>query len=371
MNFITRILRLATYQLILRPIRKAWWSSIRALSYLHKRSGVQYHRYARLVQRKFFDFELKFGTFEDDQRTLAYFPKLKALMPGFPRQPKFSVLLPVYKVPPTLFAETLTSVGTQAYDNWELCVVDDASGDPRIAEMVEAFAKRHPGKVQFRVNEKNGHISETSNRCLDLAAGDYVALLDHDDRLTPNALAEMARFINFHDEPDVLYSDERVVDATGNAPWTPFLKPDWSPFLHLSVNYTTHLTVYKTDLIRRVGAFRKGYEGSQDHDLMLRAVEATKKPVVHVPFVLYQWRAIEGSTASGSDAKPYAATAGIKAVSEACARRGMPADVEWEKETVHYRIKFHLPTPPPLISIIIPTRDRPDLLKACLGTIFE
>ncbi len=331
-----------------------------------------YHSYNWIINRNFADFEPDYrGPMLDvDELTVDYYSKLRSVLPNFPHQPLISIVVPVYKVSPELLRDTLASVATQVYERWELCIVDDASKDPNLTEVIEAFARRHAGKVKFKANEVNGHISVTSNRCLEMATGEYVALLDHDDRLTPNALGEMIRYINMYDGPDILYSDERIISPAGNALNEPFLKPDWSPFLHLSVNYTTHLSVYRLSLLQKIGGFRAGYEGSQDHDLMLRATENTQKKIVHVPFVLYQWRAIKGSTASGSDAKPYAAIAGVKAVTESCTRRGMPAVVEWEPRTGHYRMKFELPKALPLISIIIPTKNCLELIKPCLETVF-
>lgn len=298
-----------------------------------------------------------------------YFDHLRALVASFPYQPKISVLVPVYKPDPQFFEQCLRSVEQQIYENWELCIVDDQSNDSRLTAIIDEVRRRHPNKVKFGSNQVNSHISVTSNHCLDLATGDYVALLDHDDRLYPNALAEIVRYILLRNEPEILYSDERTIDAQGEKLHQAYYKPDWSPFMHLSVNYTTHLSVYRTQLIRDIGGFRQGFEGSQDHDLMLRAVEATSKPIVHVPFCLYQWRAHAASTASTVAAKPYAAIAGEKAVGEALARRNRPAKVEYEPHTYHYRLKFELPKPPPLVSIVIPSCDKVDFLRACLESI--
>lgn len=288
-------------------------------------------------------------------------------------RPKMSILLPIYKVEPRFLAEALMSVERQVYPDWELCAVDDASGDPRLAAMLEDFAKRHPGKVKFAQNATNGHISITSNRCLELATGEFTVLLDHDDRLYPHALAEIVRHLNLLGEPDVMYSDERMVDATGAPSGDPFHKPTWSPFLHLCMNYTTHLSCYRTALIREIGGFRTGFEGSQDHDLMLRAVEATKKPVGHVPFCLYQWRSHPASTAGNleNSVKPYAAAAGEKAVSEALARRGRPAKVAYVPATGHYRVTFAVQEPHPLVSIVIPSKDAPQLIRRCLESVVQ
>ena len=299
-----------------------------------------------------------------------YYKNLKSAVDRLPSQPKISVLIPVYKVRPEYFLDALLSVARQTYENWEVCVVDDASNDAEIIKIIEKFAQNHPGKVKWSVNSSNMHISHTSNNCLKLATGEFVALLDHDDRLYPNALGEVVRHINYHDNPDILYSDERVVDENGALLNHPFFKPDFSPFFHMSVNYTTHLSVYNRELVKKSGGFRPGFEGSQDHDLMLRMTELTEKPIVHINFCLYQWRAHRESTAGNPEAKPYAALAGEKAVSEAMVRRGQPGVAEWEPDTLHYRLRFDLPETLPLVSIVIPSKDGLKLIKECLRSVF-
>ena len=305
------------------------------------------------------------------QSLTKYYNHLGHVVNEMPYQPKISILIPVYKVMPSYFWECLQSVAIQVYKNWELCIVDDCSNDPAINKIVEEFQARFPGQVHFLTNEVNSHISITSNNCLKLARGEYIGLLDHDDRLYPNSLSEVVRYINFKEKPDILYSDERTIDEHGNKLNDSYRKPDWSPFMHLCMNYTTHFSVYKRELIVNIGGFRKGFEGSQDHDLMLRAVEASSKPVVHIPFCLYQWRAHPLSTAASMSSKPYAAIAGEKAVTEALARRGRPAVVNYEPFTHHYRLDFALPSPLPLISIVIPNKNSFELLQHCLEAVFQ
>ena len=299
-----------------------------------------------------------------------YLIALRHAVDRMPYQPKISVLVPVYKVEPRYFEEALLSVGYQAWTNWEVCLVDDASGMPELRDIWENFAKAHPGKVKVKVHDKNRHISHASNSCLELADGDYIALLDHDDRLAPHALAEMVRYINLYEQPDILYSDERHIDGDGRHVHTPYFKPDFSPEMHLAVNYTTHLTLYRREVVKSVGGFRPGFEGSQDHDLMLRLCEVTKKKVVHVPFCLYQWRAHEASTAASSDSKPYAAAAGERAVKEALERRRRKGKVQWEQSTLHYRVTYDPPPSNPLISIIIPSKDSFEVIRTCLTSVF-
>ena len=299
-----------------------------------------------------------------------YYQSLANTVAELSYQPKISIVLPVYNVKESYFRECLKSVELQVYENWELCIVDDASTEIDVRSIVDEFSASHKEKYKFARNKINRHISVSSNEALKLASGDFIALLDHDDRLLPNALAEAVRFINLHNQPDILYSDESRVSEQG-AKETTYHKPGWSPFMHLSVNYTTHLSIYRTDLVRSLGGFREGFEGSQDHDLMLRMTEASNKPIVHIPLALYQWRAHPKSTARTSTAKPYTATAGIKAVSEACQRRGTPAEVSFEPETLHYRVKFKVKDPAKLVSIIIPSKNGFDLIEPCLRSLFE
>lgn len=300
----------------------------------------------------------------------SYYDRLAAVVENLPEQPLISILVPVYKVKTKFLYECLASIAAQVYPRWELCLVDDGSGDVAIADMIKNFARSFPNKVRYSIETQNRGICGASQLGLDLVSGSYVALLDHDDRLLPNALLEVVRCIQQHDQPDLLYSDESRINEEGIVEST-FHKPDWSPLYNLAGHYSTHLSIYRTSLIREIGGFRLGFEGSQDHDLMLRAVEMTTKPVVHIPLVLYQWRAHAESTARSRDAKPYAAIAGEKAVTEACLRRGWPAKVEFDTFLERYRVQFALKNPNALTSIIIPTRNAFELIEACLKSIFK
>jgi glycosyltransferase involved in cell wall biosynthesis len=306
---------------------------------------------------------------------LKYYKEQKEFIKELPYQPLMSILIPVYKVKKEFFFETLQSISAQTYSNWEVCLVDDHSQDPALLAIIKAFQKAYPQQTKFKIHERNQHISITSNTCLSLATGDYVVIVDHDDRLYPNALGEAVRYINLHGEPDILYSDECNIDAHGNRNRPVYHKPDWSPLMHLASNYTTHLSIYRRSLMEKIGGFRAGFEGSQDHDLMFRACEATQKPIVHIPFNLYQWRAHENSTAMSQEYKPYAAEAGVRAVQEALVRRNRPGSVSFNPVTLQYRIKYEIIKNPdgslPLVSIIIPSKDAPGLIKRCLDSVFQ
>jgi GT2 family glycosyltransferase len=278
--------------------------------------------------------------------------------------------MPVYKVKTQHLIEAIDSVIAQTYGDWELCIVDDHSEDEKIHRILQEYQKRFPEKIKCQFEKINHHISEASNIALKMSTGSYISFLDHDDRLYPNALGEVVRYINLYQNPDILYSDERNISENGEIQNLPFYKPDFSPFLHLSVNYTTHFSTYSRKIYEKIGGLRRGFEGSQDHDFMLRATEATDKEIVHIPFLLYQWRIHPGSSAQGIENKSYAIDAGIKAVSEALHRRKMPGKVGWDTYTQRYRLHLDI-NGSPKISILIPNKNSPVLLKKCLNSIFE
>ena len=280
-------------------------------------------------------------------------------------RPVISVLVPVYNTEERWLRKCIESVQNQFYPHWELCIADDCSPNPRVREILQEYARKdHRIKLIFR--ETNGHISEASNSALSLATGEFVALLDHDDELAPHALLENVLLLNQHPDADMIYSDEDKIDENGRR-YDPFFKPDWSPDTFLSQMYTCHLGVYRTELVRKIGGFRKGFEGAQDYDLVLRLTEETER-IYHIPKVLYHWRATPQSTASSATVKPYAQTAGLRALEEALLRRKVDGWVEQVDGVyrVHYVVSKE-----PLVSIIIPTRDMAELLDRCLLSLFE
>lgn len=281
--------------------------------------------------------------------------------------PLISLILPVYQTPELWLRRCLNSVQQQIYQNWELCIADDASPDSYIREMLQEYASRD-ARIKLVFRPLNGHIAKASNSALALATGEFIGLLDHDDELRPHALLEMAEAISAREGVGLLYSDEDKIDAEGHR-FGPYFKPDWNPDLLLSQNYICHFTVIRTDLARKVGGFRAGFEGSQDHDLILRCTEQLSPGQIHhISKVLYHWRAIEGSTALGRSAKDYAAAAGARAVYEHLQRIGSAAAVD-ELPHGHFRVRWPLPPMAKKVSIIIPTRDRLELLKACVESV--
>lgn len=271
--------------------------------------------------------------------------------------PLFSIVTPVYNPPIDALTAAIDSVLSQTYGNWELVLVDDCSTNPAVRETLRTYAARDE-RITVIERQTNGHIVRASNDGIAAARGTFIVLLDHDDLLTPNALARNASQIARSDDVDYLYSDEDKIDAKGRL-YDRFRKPDWSPERLRCQNYTSHLSVLRTDLVREVGAFREGFEGSQDYDLILRVTERARR-IVHIPEVLYHWRAIEGSAAAAADAKPYAVEAGRRAVEEHLGRCGIDATVTIGPFGPHH-IHRKLPADR-FVSIVIPTRGSSSLV---------
>jgi O-antigen biosynthesis protein len=296
-------------------------------------------------------------------------PELSKRAERLAHRPRFSILLPTYNTPEKWLRKCLDSVVSQAYPDWELCVADDASSQPHVRRVLQEYASKD-SRIRIVFRETNGHISEASNSSLQMASYEYVALLDHDDEIPPHALLEVAEAIVANPEWQLVYSDEDKIDETGRR-FDPYFKPDWNYDFLLAQNCICHLGVYKTDLVRSVGGFRKGFEGSQDWDLALRVVERLKpEQIGHIPKVLYHWRAIEGSTAIGVGEKNYAVDAGRRAVEEHILRAGKRGRMQ-VLANGHLRVRYELPEAPPMVSLVIPTRDKVELLRMCIGSILE
>jgi len=283
--------------------------------------------------------------------------------------PLISVLMPVYNPPERWLRRALESVRAQTYPRWELCIANDASTDPVTLPLLDGCAALDP-RIKVVHRPQNGHISAASNSALELCTGEFTALLDHDDELAPHALAEMARLLLNHPATALVYSDEDKIDAKGRR-YDPYFKPDWNPDLLLGQNYFCHLTLYKTTLLRELGGFRTGYEGAQDWDLALRATERLHaSQIFHLPKILYHWRAIPGSTALNKDQKNYPAAAARKTLESAVERRGWQATVV-QAPSGYWRIKHAPPDRPALISLLIPTRNRVEILRPCIESILR
>jgi GT2 family glycosyltransferase len=267
--------------------------------------------------------------------------------------PRFSILTPVYETPADVLQAMLDSVRRQRYANWELCLVDDGSQQPHVREVLER-AQGEDGRIRVSFRESNEGIVPASNEAIEMAQGEFLALLDHDDTLHPDALAHVAEAIDRNPEADYVYTDEDKIDAAGRHS-APFFKPDWSPERMRTQMYTCHLSVLRRALVEDVGGFDEQFEGSQDWDLVLKVTERARE-VVHVPRVLYHWRMLDTSAASrGAEAKPWAFEAGQRAVQAHCDRTGFPAAVELDADdpgVLHLRPRLR---EEPKVSIVIPT----------------
>jgi O-antigen biosynthesis protein len=298
---------------------------------------------------------------------------------AFEYRPLISIVMPVYNVNEKWLSEAIESVQAQLYDKWELCICDDASTLPHVRPLLEKFAAQDK-RIKVVYRQKNGGIVRASNDAIALATGAYVGLLDNDDRLAADALSLVVESLQ-EKKYDLIYSDEDKIGPDGER-CEPFFKPDWSPDLLLSCNYVSHFGVYKRKIINEIGGFREGYDGSQDYDLVLRFTERTQE-IKHIPRVLYHWRKVKGSSAESIEAKPYAYEAARKALAAAARRRKMNATVEDGLWTGSYRVRRAITGGPlvgsdedahgtaPLVSIIIPFRDKVGMLDKCLRSIYE
>jgi O-antigen biosynthesis protein len=303
---------------------------------------------------------------EQNRFTNADLAVAKAEIETWQIRPKFSIIMPVYNVEAQWLEKAIESVRAQIYPDWELCIADDASSKSHVRSILTQYSELD-SRIKVKVRTENGGISATSNSALELVTGDYIVLLDHDDELTIDALFENAKLINSHPEADYIYSDEDKIDAGGNR-FDPVFKPDWSPDYFYSTMYTCHLAVVRSSLVREIGGFRSKYDGSQDYDLILRIVEKTCQ-IYHIAKILYHWRTIKSSTASGSSAKPWAFEAGKRALESMLQRSQYPGCVE---ETINpgiYRVRRSI-VEHPLVSIIIYSAgDDDSLLPNCISKI--
>ena len=301
--------------------------------------------------------------FDSERDTNTYLSQIEVLS----HNPTISVLMPTYNTPESYLREAIESVRKQIYTNWELCIADDCSDRPHVRGILEKYAADDQRiKVTFR--DENGHISEATNTALSMASGHFLAMLDHDDVLPEHALAEVAIELNKNSHASLIYTDEDKIDDEGKR-FNPYFKPDFSPELLYGQNYFNHLSVFHADAVRAIGGWRKGYEGSQDYDLILRLIrQLPPNQIRHIPKVLYHWRVVKGSTAYSISEKSYALTAGLKALKEHL----------WETEQGHaalvdglpyYRAVYPIPQPAPLVTLIIPTKDQQPILERAIDSI--
>ncbi len=345
-DFIKKILRKS------RVARKIF----RGLKYLKNHGLIRTVK--RIFGKKSYDYDLKgLDRIYEDQRLHPLDTKIR-----------FSILVPLYNTNEVYLTEMIRSVQAQTYPEWELCLADGSDAEHAYVErVVRELAKNDP-RIKYKRLEKNAGISENTNACAQMATGEYLGFLDHDDLLSPAALYMNAEAI-LETKADVLYSDEDHLSLKGEHCF-PFRKPDWSPDLLYSQMYICHFTTMKRSLFNQLGGFCSEFDGSQDYDLMLRISEKTKN-IVHIPVILYTWRECETSTAANADAKPYAHEAGRRALDAHLKRRfGEHASAEDSEYTFVFDARFRL-TEKPLVSIIMPMKDHHEMSDRCIESILQ
>ena len=284
--------------------------------------------------------------------------------------PLISIIMPTYNSNVVYLKQAIESVINQHYRFWELCIADDASNNQETIDLLKYFDKNF-SNIRVKYRTSNGHISEASNTALAMSQGDYIAFLDHDDLLSPYALYEVVKVLNSEKRLKLIYSDEDKIDEN-NQRFEPHFKSGWNPDLLLSQNYINHLLVLKNELIEQLQGFRRGYEGAQDYDLLLRALKFVKQDeIFHIEKILYHWRAIKGSTALSANDKSYTTRAGVLALQNYF--QDINASVTISKGLLEntYKVTYPLPTIQPLVSILIPTRNGYEILKTCIDSIIK
>ena len=283
---------------------------------------------------------------------------------------KFSILVPLYNTPIAFLDEMIDSVVKQTYSNWELCLADGSDAEhANVGKRVMELAQ-NDSRILYKKLEKNLGISENTNACIDMASGEYISLFDHDDLLHPSALFEVMKVI-CEEDADFIYTDE----ATFKSPnpkkiITNHYKPDFAPDNLRVANYICHFTSFSRELLEQVGRFRAEYDGSQDHDMILRLTEKAQK-IAHIPQILYYWRSHPNSVSLNLGSKSYAVDAGIHAVEDSLKRNGLQGTVESSNIIpTFYRVRYEVKTDQK-VSIIIPNKDHLSVLKTCIDSILK
>ena len=295
---------------------------------------------------------------------------LEALQQRAGRLPTISLITPVYNTPAPLLRDMVNSVLCQLYENWELCLVDDASPSAHIRPLLEELAGSDR-RVKVRHLARNGGMSIATNAAVEIATGEIIAFLDHDDLITADCVGELALYYADHPNADIVYSDDDKIDLTGRR-FAPQFKPDWAPTLLLSYMYFSHIFSVRRSLFVELDGFRKHFDGAQDFDFALRATERARE-VGHIPRVLYHWRVTPGSTAASADAKPESMEAGRRAVEETAARRRLGAlrvvHPDWAKAAKVGMFEIEFSDDGPSVSIVIPTLNQLQYIKPCIESL--
>ena len=286
----------------------------------------------------------------------------------FAYAPKISVVVPAYRTPSVFLKQMLESVLAQTYANWELCIANGSPEDKEMCQILDGYQTQDP-RIRWQPLKANLGIAENTNAAFEMAQGDYIGLMDHDDLLAPNALFEVVQALNTDPRPEVVYTDEDKVTMDLKEHFQPHLKPDFNLDLLRSNNYICHFFTVSRAIMEKVGGFRREYDGAQDYDFIFRCVEAAGC-VAHVPEILYHWRTHKASTADNPASKMYAFDAGKRAIEAHLERTGTPGVVSHTKDLGFYRVKYPVQGSP-LVSVIIPNKDEKDTLQACIRSIRE
>jgi glycosyltransferase involved in cell wall biosynthesis len=346
---------LAALTAVLRVLRNGGLGALRTKALYFLNQTVNYGKWVALYDR----------LSNEDRR------QIDERIGSMPCHPTFSILMPVYRPEPEHLEQAIESVLTQLYPHWELCIADDASDDPRVALLIDSYCQRDT-RIKAMSRPQRGHISVASNSCLEMATGEFVALLDHDDLLAPHALYMAAQALNHRPDLSLIYTDEDKINASGVRSW-PHFKPDWNIDLMRSENAVNHLGIYRSAIVREVGGFRSGFEGCQDWDLALRVSECISvSQILHLPYVLYHWRVSRQSTAVNTASKQYVVTAGKKALDDHLKRLDVNAEV-LPQYGAYFRVKYRLDRTPPVA--VISRFAAPPMLERlidglCKGTVY-
>lgn len=282
--------------------------------------------------------------------------------------PLISVVVPAYRTPTVFLREMMESLEAQTYQNWELCIANASPEDKEMAQVLKEYQEKD-SRIQVKNLEQNLGIAENTNAAMDMAHGTFTGLLDHDDLLAPQALYRMVEVLNTEtEEPDVFYSDEDKVTMDLSEHFQPHFKPDFNLDLLRSNNFITHFFVVRTELLKKIGGFRKEFDGAQDYDFIFRCVENAKK-ICHIPEILYHWRTHQASTADNPASKMYAFDAGKRAIEAHLERQGVKGIVSHTKDLGFYQVEYPVQGNP-LVSILIPNKDQKESLKKCLDSVF-
>jgi len=284
---------------------------------------------------------------------------------SFALRPVISLLVPVYRTAPAILERTIGSVLAQSYPNWELCIADDGSQSPEIDQLLSRYESAD-ARIKTTRLPRNSGIAQASNEALNLAKGEYVALLDHDDELAIDALYHVVAAINREPDADILYSDEDHIDESGFRS-DPFFKPQWSPDLILSENYVNHLMVFKASLARSVGGFRSECDLSQDHDILLR-MSLKARRIVHIPRILYHWRTNVFTIDRASSQENRALASSRRVIEDYLRLARIRGTVEPGAVSGRWRVKYGV-RENALVDIIIPCGGKTELLERCLNSV--